>query len=160
MSVINWFYVGNSIEARGQPKRLSYTLVSETSITPETSQRALDLMQRTRHEEQKFNFSDTWKIGQSQTRMEKVLLSMRAKMSPLQKEEASVPDTQDKENSKNTIQSDIIDPEQEESKTATAHDGNEENIQLQQANETDTTLEQSMTTFFDMIIKELNMWNQ
>ncbi|KAI9313835.1 hypothetical protein BX666DRAFT_1863795 [Dichotomocladium elegans] len=79
-SVINWFYVSNSLDERWIPKRLVYELQEDTELSTEHSERLLRLLDEYKNSPEKVDFNDMWRQDMHESKLEKLIKSLGARM--------------------------------------------------------------------------------
>ncbi|KAF9431367.1 hypothetical protein BGZ76_000406 [Entomortierella beljakovae] len=79
-SVINWFYISHSPQERGHPKRLLYDLVEDTKLTEEEATSWTKLFDEYRDSPERTNFREQWRQDESETKLQKMLVSLGRRM--------------------------------------------------------------------------------
>ncbi|KAF9979158.1 hypothetical protein BGZ73_005326 [Actinomortierella ambigua] len=79
-SVINWFYISQAPQERGHPKRLIYDLIEDTSLPEEDASHWLKLVDEYRDSPERVNFAEQWRQGESETNLQKLLVSLGRRM--------------------------------------------------------------------------------
>ncbi|KAG0048889.1 hypothetical protein BGZ83_006220 [Gryganskiella cystojenkinii] len=79
-SVINWFYISQSAQERGHPKRLLYDLIEDTELPLEESALWTKLFDEYRDSPERTNFNEQWRQEETETRLQKMLVSLGRRM--------------------------------------------------------------------------------
>ncbi|KAF9091457.1 hypothetical protein BGX23_005174 [Mortierella sp. AD031] len=79
-SVINWFYISQSPQERGHPKRLVYDLIEDQSLPEEESSLWVRLFDEYRDSPERTNFKEQWRQEESGTKLQKMLVSLGRRM--------------------------------------------------------------------------------
>ncbi|GJJ76776.1 hypothetical protein EMPS_09135 [Entomortierella parvispora] len=79
-SVINWFYISQSPQERGHPKRLLYDLIEDTELPLEESTLWTKLFDEYRNSPERANFNEQWRQEETETRLQKMLVSLGRRM--------------------------------------------------------------------------------
>ncbi|KAG0233559.1 hypothetical protein BGW42_007394 [Actinomortierella wolfii] len=79
-SVINWFYISQWSQERGHPKRLIYDLIEDTCLPEEEASHWLKLIDEYRNSPERVNFNEQWRQGESETNLQKLLVSLGRRM--------------------------------------------------------------------------------
>ncbi|KAG0213088.1 hypothetical protein BGX28_005109 [Mortierella sp. GBA30] len=92
-SVINWFYISQSPQERGHPKRLLYDLIEDVELPEEESALWTKLFDEYRDSPERTNFKEQWRQEESETKLQKMLVSLGRRMpwlrNSLQKKDAT-----------------------------------------------------------------------
>ncbi|KAG0058019.1 hypothetical protein BGZ90_005195, partial [Linnemannia elongata] len=79
-SVINWFYISQSPQERGHPKRLVYDLIEDQSLPEEESSLWVKLFDEYRDSPERTNFKEQWRQEENETKLQKMLVSLGRRM--------------------------------------------------------------------------------
>ncbi|KAG0261689.1 hypothetical protein BG011_000785 [Mortierella polycephala] len=79
-SVINWFYISQTPQERGHPKRLLYDLIEDTELPEEESASWTKLFDEYRDSPERTNFKEQWRQQESETKLQKMLISLGRRM--------------------------------------------------------------------------------
>ncbi|KAF9563155.1 hypothetical protein EC968_004988 [Mortierella alpina] len=79
-SVINWFYISKSPQERGHPKRLLYDLIEDAELPEEESALWTKLFDEYRDSPERTNFKEQWRQEESETKLQKMLVSLGRRM--------------------------------------------------------------------------------
>ncbi|CAO3564445.1 unnamed protein product [Mortierella alpina] len=79
-SVINWFYISQSPQERGHPKRLLYDLIEDAELPEEEAALWTKLFDEYRDSPERTNFKEQWRQEESQTKLQKMLVSLGRRM--------------------------------------------------------------------------------
>ncbi|KAF9408782.1 hypothetical protein BGZ94_002190 [Podila epigama] len=79
-SVINWFYISHSPQERGQPKRLHYELIENTELPEQEASLWVKLFDEYRDSPERTNFQEQWRQEESETKLQKMLVSLGRRM--------------------------------------------------------------------------------
>ncbi|KAG0276598.1 hypothetical protein BGZ95_007317 [Linnemannia exigua] len=79
-SVINWFYISQSLQERGHPKRLVYDLIEDQSLPEEESSLWVKLFDEYRDSPERTNFKEQWRQEENETKLQKMLVSLGRRM--------------------------------------------------------------------------------
>ncbi|KAF9908803.1 hypothetical protein EC991_009506 [Linnemannia zychae] len=79
-SVINWFYISQSPQERGHPKRLVYDLIENQSLPEEESSLWVKLFDEYRDSPERTNFKEQWRQEENETKLQKMLVSLGRRM--------------------------------------------------------------------------------
>ncbi|KAF8982766.1 hypothetical protein BGZ46_000681 [Entomortierella lignicola] len=79
-SVINWFYISQSPQERGHPKRLLYDLIEDSELTEEETNSWTKLFDEYRDSSERTNFKEQWRQEESETKLQKMLVSLGRRM--------------------------------------------------------------------------------
>ncbi|KAF9154066.1 hypothetical protein BG015_001945 [Linnemannia schmuckeri] len=79
-SVINWFYISQSPQERGHPKRLVYDLIEDERLPEEESSLWVKLFDEYRDSPERTNFKEQWRQEENETKLQKMLVSLGRRM--------------------------------------------------------------------------------
>ncbi|KAG0374286.1 hypothetical protein BGX24_010589 [Mortierella sp. AD032] len=79
-SVINWFYISQSPQERGHPKRLVYDLIEDQNLPEEESSLWVKLFDEYRDSPERTNFKEQWRQEENETKLQKMLVSLGRRM--------------------------------------------------------------------------------
>ncbi|KAF9350764.1 hypothetical protein BGX34_001005 [Mortierella sp. NVP85] len=79
-SVINWFYISQSPQERGHPKRLLYDLIEDSELPEEEATSWTKLFDEYRNSPERTNFKEQWRQDESETKLQKMLVSLGRRM--------------------------------------------------------------------------------
>ncbi|KAF9200915.1 hypothetical protein BGZ59_003017, partial [Podila verticillata] len=79
-SVINWFYISHSPQERGHPKRLLYDLIEDTELPEQESTLWSKLFDEYRDSPERTNFQEQWRQEETETKLQKMLVSLGRRM--------------------------------------------------------------------------------
>ncbi|KAG0222151.1 hypothetical protein BGX31_009316 [Mortierella sp. GBA43] len=79
-SVINWFYISRFPQERGHPKRLLYDLIEDTELPEDEATSWAKLFDEYRDSPERTNFKEPWRQDESETKLQKMLVSLGRRM--------------------------------------------------------------------------------
>ncbi|KAI8597728.1 hypothetical protein EDD21DRAFT_310411 [Dissophora ornata] len=79
-SVINWFYISQAPQERGHPKRLLYDLIEDAELPDEEAASWTKLFDEYRESPERTNFKEQWRQEESETKLQKMLVSLGRRM--------------------------------------------------------------------------------
>ncbi|KAG0365678.1 hypothetical protein BC939DRAFT_528884 [Gamsiella multidivaricata] len=79
-SVINWFYISQLPQERGHPKRLLYDLIEDAELPEEEMGTWTKLFDEYRDSPERINFKEQWRHEESETKLQKMLVSLGRRM--------------------------------------------------------------------------------
>ncbi|KAG0308906.1 hypothetical protein BGZ98_006257 [Dissophora globulifera] len=79
-SVINWFYISQAPQERGHPKRLLYDLIEDLELPEEEAASWTKLFDEYRDSPERTNFKEQWRQEESETKLQKMLVSLGRRM--------------------------------------------------------------------------------
>ncbi|CAG8433844.1 9607_t:CDS:2 [Ambispora gerdemannii] len=80
LSVINWYYVSNNFEERGQPKQLAYELFNNNQFSKQEADELLKLVEEYRTSKERVNFQEYWRKDIEETKLDKLIKSLGRRM--------------------------------------------------------------------------------
>ncbi|CAO3588140.1 unnamed protein product [Absidia cylindrospora] len=84
-SVFNWFHVSNDWNAKRVPKQLVYELQEDSALSSEEETRLFQLPMDYQTSPEKVNFKDHWRHNGHETKLEKLIKSLAARMPWIQR---------------------------------------------------------------------------